>query len=229
MTGRVARVPESTRAGGPLRIMTRARPSRPAPTPTPIARGLALCPGAASVASVDDDDPMVVLRRGLDQLADLLREVGPEVQAHSTPCAEWTVGDLVDHVVAMPATFARMIRGESIDWSAPTPPAGDDPAQNFRSHADELLLAWHEHRQESPETAGLDWQCAEVAVHTWDLAVATGRRTGDLDAEVAERGLAFMRATLTEDIRSPAFAPEQHAPEGADAYQRIAAYAGRAA
>jgi uncharacterized protein (TIGR03086 family) len=171
---------------------------------------------------------MAVLRRGLAQLADLLREVDTEVQGHSTPCRQWTVQDLVDHIVAMPATFARMIRGESVDWSAPTPPAGDDPARSFRSHADELLLAWHEHQQELPEIAGLDWQCAEVAVHTWDLAVATRRGTGDLDADVAERGLAFMRANLTEDIRSPAFAPEEHAPEGADAYQRIAAFAGRA-
>jgi hypothetical protein len=64
-------------------------------------------------------------------------------------------------------------------------------------------------------------------VHSWDLATAMGRSTGDLDAEVAERGLAFMRANLTEDNRGPAFGPEQAAPEGADAYQRIAAFAGR--
>jgi uncharacterized protein (TIGR03086 family) len=177
---------------------------------------------------VDDDDRVAVLRRGLDQLADLLREVSAEVQDHSTPCQQWTIRDLVDHVVAMPTKFAQMIRGESIDWSAPTPPAGDDPAQSFRSHADELLRAWREHRQDSPENAGLDWQCAEVAVHTWDLSIALRRHTGDLDPDVAERGPAFMRANLTEDIRSPAFAPEQQASEGADAYQRIAAFAGRA-
>ena len=73
----------------------------------------------------------------------------------------------------------------------------------------------------------VDWQCAELAVHTWDLATALGRSSGDLDAEVAERGLAFMRASLTEDNRGPAFGPERPAPDGADAYQRIAAFAGR--
>lgn len=190
--------------------------------------GLARGPGTASVDIVSDEDGLAVLRRGLDQLAELLSEVDTEVQDHSTPCRQWTVQNLVDHVVAMPTTFARMVRGESIDWSAPTPPAGDGPAQAFRSHADDLLRAWHEHRQGSPEDAGPDWQCAEVAVHTCDLAVALRRRTGDLDPDVAERGLAFMRANLTEDIRSPAFAPEQQPPQGADAYQRIAAFAGRA-
>jgi hypothetical protein len=64
-------------------------------------------------------------------------------------------------------------------------------------------------------------------VHTWDLAAALGRSTGELDPKVAARGLAFMHANLSQDNRSPAFAPEQPAPPGADAYQRIAAFAGR--
>ena len=64
-------------------------------------------------------------------------------------------------------------------------------------------------------------------MHTWGLATATGRSTGDLEPAVAERGLAFMRANLTDDNRGAAFAPEQPAPEGADAYQRVAAFAGR--
>jgi hypothetical protein len=44
---------------------------------------------------------------------------------------------------------------------------------------------------------------------------------------VAERGLAFMRANLTPDNRGAAFGPEQTAPDDADAYQQIAAFAGR--
>jgi hypothetical protein len=64
-------------------------------------------------------------------------------------------------------------------------------------------------------------------VHTWDLAAALGRSSGDLDPEVAERGLVFMHANLTNDNRSPAFGPEQPAPDSADAYLRIAAFAGR--
>jgi uncharacterized protein (TIGR03086 family) len=176
---------------------------------------------------VGHGEDLSVLRRGLGQLADLLRQVNSEVQYHPTPCQQWTVQDLVDHVVAMPTTFAQMVRGETIDWSAPTPSAGNDCAESFRLHADDLLQAWLEH-QDSRENSGLDWQCAEVSVHTWDLATALSYRSGDLDQEVAERGLAFMRANLTEDMRSPVFGPEQQAPEGAGPYQQIAAFAGRA-
>ena len=171
-----------------------------------------------------DDDP-AVLHRGLDQLAGLLDDVPSGALADPTPCPQWSVQDLVDHIVAAPSRFARMARGEEVDWSA-TPSAGREPAAQFRSHAEDLLRAVADGTAQDGSIP-VDWQCAELAVHTWDLATALGRSTGDLDAEVAERGLAFMRASLTDDNRGPAFGPEQPAPEGADAYQRIAAFAGR--
>ena len=171
------------------------------------------------------DDALPVLHRALDQLADLLDEVPRGALGDRTPCEQWTVQDLVDHVVAAPAKFARMVRGESIDWSLPTPPAGDDPAAAFRAHADDLLTAWRD--EDAPQGPGVDWQCGELAVHTWDLATALGRSTADLDPAVAELGAAFMRANLTEANRGPVFGPEQPAPDGADAYGRLAAFAGR--
>jgi uncharacterized protein (TIGR03086 family) len=171
-----------------------------------------------------DDDP-AVLRRGLDQLAGLLDDVPSGALADPTPCPQWSVQDLVDHIVAAPTRFARMARGEEVDWSA-TPSAGREPAAQFRSHAEDLLRAVADGGAQDGSIP-VDWQCAELAVHTWDLATALGRSTGDLDGEVAERGLAFMRASLTDDNRGLAFGPEQPAPEGADAYQRIAAFAGR--
>lgn len=167
----------------------------------------------------------LLMHRALDQLARLLDDVPREALGRGTPCEQWSVQDLVDHIVAAPSRFAGMVRGESIDWTAPTPSAGAEPAAEFRSHAEDLLRALHAHDAAGGPPA--DWQCAEFAVHTWDLATAVGRSTGDLDAEVAERGLAFMQANLTDDNRGPAFGPEQPAPEGADAYQRIAAFAGR--
>ena len=164
-----------------------------------------------------------VLHTGLDQVETLIREVGPDHGERSTPCPDWSVRDLVDHLVQAPQKFARMTRGEDVDWSAPTPHE-DDPVAAFRAHADELRAALADHPDAPP---GPDWQCAEVAVHTRDLATALGRSTGDLDPAVAERGLAFMQASLTDDNRAPAFQAEQPAPDGADAYARAAAFAGR--
>src|SRR3954468_8715604 len=170
------------------------------------------------------DDDAAVLRRGLDQLAGLLDYVPDAALSDPTPCPRWSVQDLVDHIVAAPSRFARMTRGEAVDWSV-TPTAGPEPVARFRSNAEDLLRAVADAGPGAPVTP--NWQCAEFAVHTWELATGIGRSTGDLDAEVPERGLAFMRAGLTEENRGPAFGPEQPAPEGADPYRRIAAFAGR--
>jgi uncharacterized protein (TIGR03083 family) len=175
-------------------------------------------------AGMTDRTPVDVLGAGLDQVDTLLRAVGgPAEVGRPTPCKDWTVGDLVDHLVPAPRKFARMVRGEEVDWSVPTPHE-DDPVAAYRLHADELRAALADNPEPQP---GIDWQCAEIAVHTWDLATALGRSTAELDAEVAERGLAFMQASLTDANRAPVFGPEQQAPAGADAYTRVAAFAGR--
>ena len=168
---------------------------------------------------------LAVLQQALDQLAELLNGLDRAALSDRTPCEEWTVQDLVDHVVAAPENFARMLRREPIDWSA-SPSAGEHPTEIFRAHAADLLAAWHD-VDDPAQPVSLDWQCAELAVHTWDLATALRVPTDGFDPEVAERGLAFMRASLTHDRRGPAFGPERQAPEEADSYQRIAAFAGR--
>ena len=172
------------------------------------------------------DHEIAVLSRGLDQAAELLGSVEDDDLTAPTPCQDWSTADLVDHLTATPATFARMLRGEEVDWSAPTPHVGSERAEVFRAGADALLGAWHD-LGGGDASMGPDWQSAEIAVHTYDLATALGRPTADLDAELAERGLALMEANLTPESRGAAFRPEQPAPDGADAYQRVAAFAGR--
>jgi len=172
-------------------------------------------------------DDLDALGRGLDQTEVLVGEVSDGQLGRPTPCPDWTVSDLVDHLVMGTENFARTVRGDQVDWSAAMPHVGPDRAAVFRTAAGSLLAAWRERGTEDAPI-GPDWQCAELAVHTYDLAAALDRPTSDLDPEVAERGLSFMRANLKPEIRGEAFGPEQPAPEGADAYERIAAFAGRA-
>jgi uncharacterized protein (TIGR03086 family) len=175
---------------------------------------------------MSDDEELEVLARGLEQTAVLVGEVPDDRLADPTPCHEWTVSDLVDHMVLGTANFARTVRGQDVDWSAPTPHVGSARVDAFRSAAADLLTAWREHGTDGA-AIGPDWQSAEVAVHSYDLAAALGRPTADLDPVVAERGLAFMRANLKPEVRGEAFGPERPAPDGADPYQQIAAFAGR--
>lgn len=172
------------------------------------------------------DDDLGVLARGLDQAASLLGSVRDDDLSNPTPCHDWSTAQLVDHLAAAPANFARMMRGEEVDWSAPPPHVGSEGASTFRTGSDDLLETW---RGAAGSEASMppDWQCAEIAVHSYDLASALGRSTADLDPEVAERALAFLQGALTPENRGEVFRPEQPAPEDADPYQRLAAFAGR--
>jgi uncharacterized protein (TIGR03086 family) len=169
---------------------------------------------------------LALLAVALDQAADLLGRVGDDDLSAATPCTEWTVGDLVDHLVNAPANFTTMMRGEQPDWGAPPPHVGADRETRFRTAGDGLVEAWRS-GGDGDQPSPLDWQLAELAVHTWDLATAVHEPTDDLDPAVAERGLSFMQQGLTDDNRGPVFGPEQPAPPDADAYTRIAAFAGR--
>ena len=163
-----------------------------------------------------------VTAQGLDQIAALLARVTDDRLDDPTPCEDWTVRDLVDHVVNTTDQLATMAGGGEIDWSAPTP-HHDDPSAAFAAHRASLLSALETADGTLPE----GMPAAEFAVHAWDLSTALGLDSSELDPEVAEAGHAFMSASLTDEQRGQAFAPEKPAPEGADPYQRLAAFAGR--
>lgn len=172
-----------------------------------------------------DRSALAVLDTALDQLAGLVGSVTADDLNGPTPCTEWSVSDLVDHVVRSTSNLAASTRGGDADWGGPTP-HHTDAAAAFRASADDLRAAWS--TTDDPNAGGgVDWQLAELATHTWDLAAALGRDTAALDPEAAERGLAFMSKALTPENRDPVFQPERPAPADADPYQRIAAFAGR--
>ena len=162
-----------------------------------------------------------IVNRGLDQLGALLSTVTPDELGRPTPCSEWTVADLSDHIVNSTIGMVTMAQGGEPDWSAAD--HHDDPASALQQHGQALVEALAAPDSAFPEGMA----AAELAVHAYDLAAALGRATADLDPEVAEAGHAMMLSALTDDRRGDAFGPEQPAPADADAYQRIAAFAGR--
>lgn len=170
-------------------------------------------------------DSIGVLSRALDQTGDLLDHVNADVLNRPTPCSDWDVAALADHLVNDPRQFLLMVRGGQPDWSAPTPHVTDAWGPTFRASANELVQALHGLGDDAPLPPAM--QLAEFAVHGWDLATALGLPLDGLDPEVAELGLEFMRANLKPEMRTGAFGPEQPAPPGAGPYDRIAAFAGR--
>ncbi|MCD9152840.1 TIGR03086 family metal-binding protein [Aeromicrobium duanguangcaii] len=163
-----------------------------------------------------------VIARGLEQAEALLSDVPEAAWDAPTPCTDWTVRELIDHLVNLPAQFTTMALGESVDWTAPTP-RHDDSAEAFNAHAKQLLAALGAHPESVPE----GMLAGELSVHSWDLASAVGGDSSGFDPEIAETGYAFMSVALTDEQRGQAFGPRRPAPDGANAYERLAAFAGR--
>jgi uncharacterized protein (TIGR03083 family) len=141
------------------------------------------------------DAPVDQLAKALDQAERALGTVADDNLDNPTPCSDWTVRQLAAHVANGPGTWARMARGEEVDWSAiPEVPDGEWRS-TFRSGADELLEAMRGAPADQQRGAG--FQVAEYAVHSWDLVRGTGGAV-DLDDSLAETGLAAMQGGLTE-------------------------------
>ena len=184
-------------------------------------------------------DSLALLARALDQVAEVVAAVRPEQAALPTPCAGWDVRALVQHVVGQNLrNFTVAARGESADWQAAPDDPGEDWAAAFRDGAQRLLQTWQRADLDQPVpmpgggqaplSSRADHQITELAVHSWDLARATGQ-TRHLDPELAEHALAWARGMLRPEFRGSdkAFGPEVPVDERAPAYDRLVAWFGR--
>lgn len=156
-----------------------------------------------------------------------------------TPCPEWTVRELVNHLVLGHRLFTAVLRGEtggSLDPRA-SDVLGDDPVAAYRDAVAGLLAAF---RQPGvlervfevpvgtvPGIVALHLRIVEELVHGWDLARATGQEPKFEDA-VVEREISFSAAKLAglPAERSP-FAPPVPVAEDAPPLDRLVALLGR--
>ena len=180
-----------------------------------------------------------LLDRALQQMRSVLADIRSEQGDLPTPCAAWNVRTLAGHVAVQDLrNFAVRARGEMADWHAPYEDLGDDWLAQFDAGATLLRDTWRAADpnrqielpggQSLPLVSLADQQIAELCVHAWDLARATGQDV-DLDIEPAERGLEWARRMLRPDARGEgkAFGEEVPVPDDAPIYDRLAGWFGR--
>ena len=189
--------------------------------------------------SVPENKVLRLLERALAQTEAVIASIRPGDGALPTPCANWNVEFLVRHLVTQDLPhFMESARGGTPDWTSPPTDPGPDWAGAFSDGARQLLAIWSSQDVDRPVPAtggveaGLigraDQQISELAMHSWDLAAATGAQV-DLDPELAEHALAWSKGMLRPEYRGPdkAFGLEVAVPESATAYDRLAAWFGR--
>jgi uncharacterized protein (TIGR03086 family) len=181
-----------------------------------------------------------LLERTLAQTGAIIARVRPDQATLPTPCASWDVRTLVNHLVHDVRQFTKMAQGgryEPDDADV----IGDDWAGAYHEAASSLLAAWRRPGAldrtvrlpfgEVPASWSVGQQVADLAVHGWDVAKATGQPT-DLDPEVGQFSLDWGRENLKPQFRGDeasgkSFGPEVAVPEDAPLYDRLAACFGR--
>jgi uncharacterized protein (TIGR03086 family) len=155
-----------------------------------------------------------------------------------TPCAQWKVSDLINHIVGGQYFFTSSVKGEQMGGNPPNFAAGDFRAA-FDEGARAAVAAFSEDGAmdrivtlpfgQMPGSVFVSVATLDTFQHGWDLAKATGQST-DLAPELAENLLAGARGFIGDQFRSPegtVFGPERTAPDGACSADRLAAFLGR--
>lgn len=171
----------------------------------------------------------------LDQLAPVLGGVIGNLTTDDldkpTPCANFTVQGVLEHMIGGATAFAAGFRGQP----APTP-ALADPLGEIGRALESLIAAMHSpgaldrtiHAPfgDVPGETFARFVVLDGLVHAWDLATATGQPCTPADELVADVD-AFARETLDPLRDGDTFAAATEPPAGAAPIERLAAYTGR--
>jgi uncharacterized protein (TIGR03086 family) len=128
---------------------------------------------------------MIDLQPACRRMAEVLTGVTDDQLKGATPCTDYTVGDLVDHIDEVSKGFAALARKESADNHSDAAP----PAHDWRRRVTGNVLAlgeswtdpaaWHGTTDAGDlELDNAVWgriALTEMVVHGWDLAVATSQ------------------------------------------------------
>jgi uncharacterized protein (TIGR03086 family) len=162
----------------------------------------------------------------------VIADVRPAQLADKTPCEEWTVRDLLEHMIGVVAGLGAAAGGQPAGKFA----LGGDPAAQFRDAATAALVAWRTPGVldrvvdagpgPMPGRVLASINLLDTATHTWDLAIATGQ-PAELPEGVAVAAMEASRMIVSPELRAGRFGPEVAAPEDASSTQRLVAFLGR--
>lgn len=168
--------------------------------------------------------------------ARLVENVPPDHLGAPTPCTDFDVKALLDHIVGWLRSFAASAN-EREATEDPGTYTTDGHAAAYREAADDLVAGWRAHgtersvrfaTAEMPGAAVLAMTLIEQVTHLCDLAIATGQEVPFTDEEV-ETALGHARANLPDEFRGEGkmFADVVPVPDDAPAVDRLLGFMGR--
>ncbi len=197
-------------------------------------------PSCVTIVSMTDTDVMTSTRAALGVCQRVLRDVRAGDLRKPTPCSEYDVAQLADHLVKTIRFFGTLAGAQ---FPAGEAEAGEADAQDevdleglITGVAQGTLEAWgirglggtvRMRGSDLPADFALSILCVELLVHAWDFGQALDRRVV-VNEPLAEEVLGMARATVTPDLRDRgSFAAPAAAGPDAPAFDQLIAFTGR--
>jgi uncharacterized protein (TIGR03086 family) len=181
-------------------------------------------------------EPMETFDRAAAAATAIVNGIGDDQYDLPSPCDEWTVRGVLNHIVVGNTTVRAITAGRRHpDRTADR--LGRDPKAAFAASITDTRAVLSEPGLfertvttpvgEAPGVLLVHMRVAELVVHGWDLATATGQST-DIDPELADHVMANWKARSGDKPRTLVpFAEPQPVPAHACAADRLAGYLGR--
>jgi uncharacterized protein (TIGR03086 family) len=181
-------------------------------------------------------EPLAAYDRAAAVLTTVLAGVTDDRFGLPTPCPDWTVRSVLNHIVLGQRTAEATIDGRTHP-SAKADQLGRRPRVAVAESLANLGTRFAEPglltrvlstaMGEAPGATLVDVRTAELLVHGWDIATATTQAT-DLDPDLVDYVRDRWTARLGDRPRAMLpFAEPQPVPAGATPADRLAAYLGR--
>jgi uncharacterized protein (TIGR03086 family) len=145
-----------------------------------------------------------------------------------TPCDDWDVRALLNHMIDTQEFFTGSAKGEDVSMSMPTPPerVGDDPSGAFRAACAETARTFAEPGVVERTGPSLGIAFSDMLLHGWDVAKATGQDTA-MPEGLPDAAYELVHGKFTDEQRKGVFKPEVKVPDSASPQDRLLAYTGR--
>ncbi len=180
-------------------------------------------------AAPDPIDELTGAEAGLAVLHRVLIALTDADRASQTPCRDFTVAQLVDHLFGSISSIGTALGVDIVDQpdAAPEVRIADAALPTIEAlHARGLDGTIDMGFAELPATTVANILNLEFLVHAWDFAIATGK-TLVVSPVLSEYVLGLARNTITPQMRGGSFAEETLVHESADALHRLLAFTGR--
>ncbi|GAA3691520.1 TIGR03086 family metal-binding protein [Nonomuraea antimicrobica] len=172
---------------------------------------------------------LTMLRDATGRTSALVESLGEDEFGLPTPCSEYDVRALVNHLEWGATLF------ESVAGDGPFVPQKEEFTGDFRERAERMLAAWErpeawEGASEAmggmPKPVVANLALTDFAAHGWDLARATGR-SYEVEEDTARAMLAFATQMAPMGRERGAFGEEVAVPGDAPAFDRFLGVIGR--